>query len=408
MKKTLLIFMTLLTLGFTTRAAVGDEFTIDNLQYRILSEDKLTVRLTGYTSGTIYQNLDIPSTVAYNQSEYTVTTIDNYAFSNCSSLTKVTIPNSVTLIKQSAFWNCNSLKYIEVDENNTNYCSKNGILFKSDKTSLIKYPAGKEDKSYTIPNSVTSIGGDAFYACISLTEVTIPNSVTSIGGDAFSRCSSLTEVYIPNSVTSIGAYAFYYCSSLTKVSIPNSLTSIRSDTFTGCSSLTEVSIPNSVTTIGCDAFNGCSSLTEIHIPNSVTTIEEYAFWDCSSLTKVTIPNSVTEIGYRAFGSCYLISDIYSLASIPPALENDVFSDHPADAVLHVPADAVDAYSQADQWRDFIIKAIDETGLDYIEADGCNGTAKYYKLNGVEADGEALSPGVYIKKQGDKATQVLVK
>ena len=110
--------------------------------------------------------------------------------------------------------------------------------------------------SVTIPNSVTSIGYCAFYRCTGLTSVTIPNSVTSIGDDAFGRCSNLTSVTIPNSVTSIGAHAFDRCSSLTSINIPNGLTKIDDYTFNGCTSLTSVTIPNSVTSIGYCAFDG--------------------------------------------------------------------------------------------------------------------------------------------------------
>ena len=117
--------------------------------------------------------------------------------------------------------------------------------------------------SVTIPNSVTSIGIYAFSGCRSLTSVTIPNSVTSIGNSAFRFCSNLTSVTIPNSVTSIGGYAFQRCSSLTSVTIPNSVTTIGYSAFSDCSSLTSVTIPNSVTSIGDYAFYGCSSLTSI-------------------------------------------------------------------------------------------------------------------------------------------------
>ena len=154
--------------------------------------------------------------------------------------------------------------------------------------------------SVTIPNSVTTIGDKAFSDCSSLTSVTIPNSVTTIGYSAFSECSSLTSVTIPNSVTTIGYYAFNGCSSLTSVTIPNNVTTIESYAFSNCSSLTSVTIPNSVTTIGYNAFSRCTSLTSVTIPNSVTTIGYYAFSGCSSLTSVTIPNSVTTIGESAF------------------------------------------------------------------------------------------------------------
>ncbi len=126
--------------------------------------------------------------------------------------------------------------------------------------------------SVEIPNSVTSIGASAFCYCSSLTSVEIPNSVTSIGASAFYGCSSLTSVEIPNSVTSIGDYAFYSCSSLTSVEFPNSVTSIGASAFQFCSSLTSVEIPNSVTSIGASAFYGCSSLTSMTIGTGVLSI----------------------------------------------------------------------------------------------------------------------------------------
>ena len=119
--------------------------------------------------------------------------------------------------------------------------------------------------SVTIPNSVTSIENSAFSMCINLTSVTIPNSVTSIGNYTFCGCSSLTSMTIPNSVTSIRHAVFYGCSSLTSVTIPNSVTSIGFSAFRSCSSLTSVTIPNSVTSIGSAVFDDCSSLISVTI-----------------------------------------------------------------------------------------------------------------------------------------------
>ncbi|MDO4154035.1 MAG: leucine-rich repeat protein [Clostridia bacterium] len=138
-----------------------------------------------------------------------VTSIGGHAFFGCTALTNITIPNSVTSIGDSAFSGCASLTSVAVAAGNPNYISENGVLFNKAKTELIQYPASKPDTSYTIQNSVTSIGGWAFEGSSSLTSITIPNSVTSIGVGAFYNCTLLTSIEIPNSVTSIGYDAFY-------------------------------------------------------------------------------------------------------------------------------------------------------------------------------------------------------
>ena len=164
--------------------------------------------------------------------------------------------------------------------------------------------------SVAIPDSVTSIGKYAFSECISLTSLAIPDSVTSIGEWAFHYCTSLTSLAIPDSVTSIGDYAFSYCNSLESVTIPDSVTSIGEGAFYYCDSLTSVAIPDSVTSIGKGAFYYCDSLTSVAILDSVTSIGNHAFRSCTSLTSVAIPDSVTSIGNGAFYDCDSLTDVY--------------------------------------------------------------------------------------------------
>ncbi len=229
-----------------------------------------------------------------------VMSIENDAFRNCTSLTSITIPGSVATIGSGAFIGCYSLTSITVATTNKNYSSENGVLFDKNKTMLICYPAGKNDTSYIIPNRVTRIGLGAFYYCDSLTSITIPDSVTMIKMDAFVLCRNLKSITIPDSVTSIERGAFIGCYSLTSITIPNSVTSIGSQAFYDCRSLTSITIPDSVKRIAHSTFEDCTSLTSINIPNSVTSIDDWAFEGCTSLTSITIPNSVTSIGYDIF------------------------------------------------------------------------------------------------------------
>ncbi|GMO52155.1 MAG: hypothetical protein Ta2G_10020 [Termitinemataceae bacterium] len=238
-----------------------------------------------------------------------VTSIGDWAFLRCTSLTSVSIPAGVTSIGSYAFEGCTGLTAIQLDTNNKKYTSRDGVFFNKIGDTLIRYPAGKKEKQYVIPESVTIIEVDAFSSCTGLTSVSIPASVTSIEGGAFCGCTGLTSVSIPASVTSIGRNAFDGCTGLTSVSIPASVTSIGRNAFFGCTGLTSISIPASVTSIGRNAFSDCIGLTSVTIPASVTNIEFFAFSGCIGLTSVSIPASVTSISSYAFSKCTGLTSI---------------------------------------------------------------------------------------------------
>jgi hypothetical protein len=236
----------------------------------------------------------------------TVTNIGDLGFVYCVNLTNIIMGSNVVKISSDAFNYSSSLTAIAVDVFNPAFISVDGVLFDRSQTKLILCPETTAG-SYTIPDTVTNIGSEAFFFCKNLTSVTIPNDVSSIEDFAFDSCQNLRQVTIPNSVTSIGEGAFAGCQNLKQVTIPNSVTNLGSVAFQYCHFLTNVTIGSGVTSISQSVFQSCGSLTCVTIPNSVTSIGDYAFWSCHNLAKVEIPNSVTNIGEMAFSYTALTS-----------------------------------------------------------------------------------------------------
>ena len=295
----LLLLVVLLSWSIVIAASGFDDGI---LKYTITSPENLEVQCDGFTNAHKNdESVVIPETVKYNNKNYTVVLISGLAFFNCSGLTSVDIPSSVTSIDFCAFSGCSGLTSIDIPSSVTSIVDK-------------AFEGCSGLTSINIPSSVTSIGDCAFEGCSGLTSIDIPSSVTSIGDCAFRYCSGLTSIDIPSSVTSIGVYAFGHCSSLTSLVIPSSVTSIGDYAFYGCSGLTSINIPSSVTSIGDSAFSGCSGLTSIDIPSCVTSINGL-FANCSGLTSINIPSSVTSIGNNAFAKCSGLTSIEIPSSV---------------------------------------------------------------------------------------------
>ncbi|MCI9564646.1 MAG: leucine-rich repeat protein [Eubacterium sp.] len=269
---------------FPAISAVGYESqTEDGWKYNWLSNGNIVI--IGYVGEET--NVTIPSEIEGTR----VTAIGDWQYFN-KPITSITIPNSIEDI--SIYWfsgfhkseNWHKLESINVDSNNKNYSSENGVLYTKDKLELLLYPQGKNGSRFVIPNGVKKIGYFAFTNCVQLTRVSIPKGVMEISTCAFKGCKSLKDITIPNSVALIGANVFRDCAQLTRITIPNSVTEISTCAFMGCSSLTDISIPNSVTKISCDAFEYCTSLKRVVIPKSVTSIGSNAFYHCKKLKVV--------------------------------------------------------------------------------------------------------------------------
>jgi hypothetical protein len=344
-----------------------------------------------------------------------VTSIGDDAFYSCGSLPSVTIPNSVTNIGIDAFSGCEGLTSISVSANNPVYSGVNGVLFDKNQATLVEFPGGLGG-SYTVPNSVTNIGIDAFSGCYNLTSVTIGNSVTSIGDVAFGYCSRLTSVTIPNSVTNIGDDAFYVCSGLTSINVSASNPAYSSThgvlfdkaqtlliQFPG-GAVDSYTVPNSVTSIGIDAFFGCSDLKSVTIGNGVTSIGDEAFEFCSRLTNVTFHGNAPVLasaadGYNVFSDAAAGATVYyyygtsgwsstygglpTVELFPPLVGSiGVQSSHFGFTITGAIGQTitVEASTNLVNWQPIWTNTLSGVSINFTDAQGTNYRQRFYRVS----------------------------
>lgn len=380
MKQTLL----LLLVAWLPIAANAYDVKVGSLYYNLNSSDgTASVTYKQRTGSESWLNdcsgaVEISDIVAHNNLTYRVTSIGEHAFDGCSSITSISIPNSINTIDKSAFSgctnlpklvipnsvkvigkfafsNCSGLKSIVIPNSDISI-GENAFAFCTDLTSI------------TIPDNVADIAGNAFGGCSNIESVKvekgnskydsrddcnaiieklsntlimgckntiIPNSVQAIGEEAFVGCTGLTSIAIPNNVTSINYGAFKGCTGLTSIVIPNNVTSISDCVFEFCSGLTSIEIPNNVKSIGSLAFDGCSNLSSVNIPDGITTIDTNTFLNCKSLTSINIPNGVTSIGYGAFSYCTGLTSIVIPNSVT-SIEERAFYECSSLATITIP------------------------------------------------------------------------
>lgn len=282
------------------------------------------------------------------------TTLQSNTFERCSGLTSITIPSSLTNIGSNAFKDCTGLATIIVDGANSRYDSRENCnaIIETSNNSLI---AGC--KNTVIPNSVTSIGNNAFYNCSGLTSLTIPGGVTSIGSGAFNNCNGLVSIV---------------------VEAGNS----KYDSRENCNAIIESST-NSL-------LVGCKNTV---IPNSVTSIGENVFYNCSGLTSISIHSGMKSIGYCSICGCSDLTDVYCYAEKLPTTDKGTFDGVENNTVLHVPASAIETYRTTAPWSRFKeVVAIEETAIKHELSFDILADAKesYAVQNAVESENPIAS------------------
>lgn len=274
-----------------------------------------------------------------------VTDIRPCAFDGYYTIETLLIPGSVRMLSQLSFGGCCPVKNINIDESNPYFSSDNGVLYDKNKSRLIYYPSGKEDKEYYLPDSVITVEKRAFFCNHSLAAIhvgknnanytsidgvlfnksadtliqycygrnessyTVPESVTRIEHAAFIYCDSLVKVLLPDALTEIGACAFTGCSALVELSFPDNVQTFGHEAFMSCSSLRSIRLPKKMKSVGRRAFSCCEKLESVTIPQDLVSIEPEALAFCKSLAHIELPNSLQSIGFRAFAGCTSLSAI---------------------------------------------------------------------------------------------------
>ena len=387
--------------------ATAYDFKSEGCYFNVISETDKTCGITykEYSQPTYSGDFIIPFLVKDPLGiYYEVVGIDEWAFYNCTNLTSVTIPESVTDIGIEAFRNCTSLTNV------------------------------------TIPQSVTYISDFTFYGCTSLTSVTIPESVTKICLLAFSNCTSLTNVTIPQSVTYISDFAFENCTSLTNVTVPESVTTFCLSAFSGCENIKDFYIEDGLIPmeIKQGGTNVMNFFKELYIGRSLIpclfynpSADQSFINEHTGLEKVTFSQFVTSVADIGMYNAKNLKTVVVRGGTPPTITDDFFSfDQYNNATLYVPEGTTDTYAKATGWRYFynIVEGM-PTGVSQVESpakttvtagDGCimvsnaKGAIQVYTPAGTlvksataSGDAEITVPGhgVYIVKTGGETVKV---
>ncbi len=310
---TLGLMLLMLSATLTANAAAVE---INGIYYKLNSSG--TAETTIPDDPSIYQgDIVIPQTVVYNGSTYTVTAIGDGSFQGCVNIQSVTIPGTVKTIGRNAFIRCGNLRKV------------------------------------TLSNGLETISSNAFNQCQTLETIIIPNTVTYMDFQAFYMCINLKNVKLSENLTSTNYAIFSRCSALETITIPESLTNLERDFLSHCTSLKNVNLPRSLESIGNQCFYNCPALETITLPNKVTSIGKWAFRYCTGLKNFTVGSKLTNISMYAFEQCTSLANFYCYAPSVPKSDYDIFLDsNVKNATLHVPAQSVDAYKNADQWKEF--------------------------------------------------------
>lgn len=292
--------------------------------------------------------LVIPAEVEHNGTMYRVSGISWKAFRNCQTLTKVTLPKTLTYLFHywsyddfSQYWvpfvGCTALESIEVADDNPCFCSVDGVMFSKDKTDLVCYPIGSKRKTYTVPDGVKRIYEDAF-----------------------SYNSNLVSVVFPNTVTEMYA-SFQKCTALESVTLPNSLSVIPQKLFSGCTNLKNIEIPSGITEVGQSAFEHCSSLSTVELPYSVERIGNLAFYNCNNLKSLVIRGHLEE-RYVNKARFYYI---------------------PEQVIIYAQSEQVELIKKYFRGKVLPLELYDQnsTGIDHVDA--CLKTEKYIPLHDLQ-------------------------
>lgn len=360
--------------AYDFRAENADGVTIF---YNLINDGK-ELQVTNFKGNVSYWGkVVIPEEVTYGEQKLKVTSIGSSAFRACT-INSVVIPNSVTSIEQYAFSDCDDLPSIIFPESLTTI--RNGAFASCDKLSRIK-----------IPRNVTTIEGGAFACCEKLYYITIDENNPVY--DARNDCNAVIRT--ADNTLIVGCR---------NTKIPDGVETLGEGAFATCYELQEITIPVSVKCIEGSAFEGCLNLRSIIIPENVTIIGGWAFAHCQSLENVVVPKGIKQIGEGAFNGCYVLKDFYCYAEEVPTTGKDIFySSRIASATLHVPSSAISIYQSTLPWKNFqyIVALADDSpdpsAVKTIISDRNHLEEVGYTLEGRKLESRPTTSGIYIIK-----------